>query len=750
MVFWDLIPERCSPLEILHFSIIGEQIVIGPECKYHTELQEIFQLLHPTLQSILLHRLSWDSLRAVQEETYRSVVSGADVLVIAPTAGGKTEAALIPVFDTLLKGPMQGVRCIYIAPLKALINDQELRIEIFASECLLTVQKWHGDVPRGQKGWVYGEAPTFLLITPESLEVLLCEPGLIPDLKSLKFIIIDEIHTFAESRRGIHLKALLSRLDNIAGTKVQRIGLSATVGNPREILHWLSGKRQAEVLVNIAPKLRLTNIICKIERDDEKRNILLRRYIKGKKALVFVNSRSDAEKIALFLTNEEERVFIHHSSLSPGLRREAEEAFFSENSACIICTSTLELGIDIGDLELVIQIGTPLSVSSFLQRLGRAGRRGTVPTLIALLKSPCELITTYAILGSAQERKVEPVHPAKYAYDVLVQQALIQVFSTGRRPKKALIEDLRSLEPFSSFSLHVIGKIIENLVNKEYFTSDGEFLMLGPSAEVEYGRSHGLPLFSVIMGGKEFTAITPDGEVVGTLDARFVTGGKKKSCTLGGRKYRLIYADNTHETVMIAPDNKIPGKGRTFWKSEGTGLSALVTQSVARVIANGVPLLPVSEDNNDIITAVREKLPEKVGINRLYLLRNKQGKNKGYIILTFQGRRWNLVLSLLLKKLIKLPFETEFRDFSIRLISDSTDLTENAILEVITYVQSLTSEEIGEFLPGPSAELWKFGAPLPEDLLKEMAIADYYGIEEFGPILKNCEIHIFERQKSLD
>ena len=219
-------------------------------------MSSVYEGLHESLQSVLLQRLGWSELRDVQEQTCRAVWSGSDVLVLAPTAGGKTEAALIPVTDIMLKEGCRGVACIYISPLKALINDQEGRFLTFAVPTGLEVQKWHGDVPKGDRAWAAGEPPHFLMITPESLEVLMLERKLMADLKNLRFVVIDEVHAFVESERGIHLRCLLDRLDKVAGRNVQRIGLSATVGNPEDVLGWLSapGRAQEVVRVPVPPR----------------------------------------------------------------------------------------------------------------------------------------------------------------------------------------------------------------------------------------------------------------------------------------------------------------------------------------------------------------------------------------------------------------------------------------------------------------------------------------------------------------
>ena len=240
----------------------------------------------------------------------------------------------------------------------------------------LEVQKWHGDVPKGDRAWAAGEPPHFLMITPESLEVLMLERKLMADLKNLRFVVIDEVHAFVESERGVHLRCLLDRLDKVAGRNVQRIGLSATVGNPEEVLGWLSAPGRPQEVVRVPVPPREKKFSFTVEPDEGRRITSLVRVVSGKKAIVFVNSRSDAEKVIKSLRGRVDHLSVHHSSLSPETRREAESAFSREGSACIVCTSSLELGIDIGDLDIVVQLGSPNSVSSFLQRMGQEREAG--------------------------------------------------------------------------------------------------------------------------------------------------------------------------------------------------------------------------------------------------------------------------------------------------------------------------------------------------------------------------------------
>ena len=395
-------------------------------------MSSVFSSLHESLQGVLSQRLAWTDLREVQERAYTAISSGNDVLVIAPTAGGKSEAALIPVMDDILKHGRSGIACLYLSPLKALINDQEERFAAFCTPTSLTVTKWHGDVPKGDRSWKEGEPPHFLMITPESLEVLLQERTVSADLGNVRSIIIDELHAFVETDRGVQLKVLLDRMDGSPGARCS--GSDCRLRQATRRRCWpgsltVAGKRSWSRSRH-RPKEKQFSFL--VEPEERKRIDALAGIVAGKKSLVFVNSRSVAEHLAQALEGRVRNLHIHHSSLSPSTRKSAEDAFLSDDGACIICTSTLELGIDIGDLDVVVQVGPPDSVSSFLQRMGRSGRRGAAAYVAWVLKNPCELLCSVAIIECAMDREVEDLWPPEQPWNVLLQQVFLYLHHRSR------------------------------------------------------------------------------------------------------------------------------------------------------------------------------------------------------------------------------------------------------------------------------------------------------------------------------
>jgi ATP-dependent Lhr-like helicase len=337
-----------------------------------------FDRLHPHLRHAIVHDLGWRVLRPVQEYTIDAVLDGDNAVVLAPTAGGKTEAALFPILSQILTEERTPVAALYVCPIRALLNNLEDRLQGYARMVGLDVFKWHGDVGESRKQ-AFRQAPGHILMTtPESLEVMLISARTDARhlFRGLSTVVIDEVHAFAGDDRGAHLAALMERLVVLCGRDVQRLGLSATVGNPEVIGQWLQGSSQRPFRLVDPPKLPVTRVLELDACDDLDQAALgIARKVRGKKTLVFVESRSKAERVAQSISGSGVEVFIHHSSVSRADRTLAEEQFAHGRNTAIVCTSTMELGIDVGDLDQVLQVDAPATVASFLQRLGRTGRR---------------------------------------------------------------------------------------------------------------------------------------------------------------------------------------------------------------------------------------------------------------------------------------------------------------------------------------------------------------------------------------
>jgi ATP-dependent Lhr-like helicase len=703
-------------------------------------MSSTFSTLHESLQQVLAQRLYWTELREVQERAYTAAAAGKDVLIIAPTAGGKSEAALIPVMDDILKHGRMGVVCLYISPLKALINDQEDRFREFCVPTSLTVMKWHGDVPKGDRGWKEGEPPHFLMITPESLEVLLQEKELSRDLRNVRTVIIDELHAFVESERGVQLKVLLDQLDRITKHPVQRVGLSATTGNPEEVLRWMSDDRHGSELVAIPAPPRDKQFRFIVEEDEEKRIDALVEIVKRRKALVFVNSRSIAERLMRSASGRIRNLHIHHSSLSLATRKESEDAFTSPDGACIICTSTLELGIDIGDLDVVVQVGPPNSVSSFLQRLGRSGRRDKAAYVAWILKDPTEFLCSVAIIECAMKKEVEPLTPLKKPYNVLVQQLCLYLFRNARASRRQLVTSVLSHSAFADIKPEVPDRIVTYLIDQGFLTPDGEMVMLGETAEKEFGRSNWKDLYSTISGGGEYRAVTTDGEVVGKLDARFVNSQKDGELSLGGLGWSIVKCDEDHNLVVVVPSGS--ATSGIFWTGGESGYSPLVCRQVQAIRARGESLLPLADADKEILCTAISRIPEGLRETGLFIHEDKSERGVSVTLYSSNGIQFNRLLTLLLQKQLGSKALVRYNDFVIRILRAGKEGAGERVATAVREVQGMDPEEIRPLLPLPPSEGWKFARAIPESLFREMVFSDHYRVEEFMVSLGDMTVGI--------
>ena len=344
-----------------------------------------FDRLHPGLQYHLANTLRWSGLRPTQAQAVEPILDGRDSLVLAPTAGGKTEAAMFPLLSRMAAEDWQGVSVLYVCPLRALLNNLHPRIDGYCTWLGRSAAVWHGDISQNLRHRILADLPDVLLTTPESLESMLVSTKVDPRVlfADLQAVVIDEIHAFAGDDRGWHLLAVLERLSRIGGRELQRIGLSATVGNPDELLAWLQGSFHARdkslvspaVVAEAQPEITV-DYVGSIANAAK----VIASLHSGEKRLVFVDSRRQAEELGAALRGRGMRP-ISHSSLSAQERRRSEAAFAEARDTVIVATSTLELGVDVGDLDRVIQIGSTRTVASFLQRLGRTGRHGREPQL---------------------------------------------------------------------------------------------------------------------------------------------------------------------------------------------------------------------------------------------------------------------------------------------------------------------------------------------------------------------------------
>lgn len=538
------------------------------------------------------------------------LLAGHNGLILAPTAGGKTEAAMLPLMDNLARKRAQSVAVIYLSPLRALLNNQEARMQILAGLGGGRAFKWHGEVAPGERQRFLDEPAEVLLITPESLEVLLSRPGL--DKKALfadlRAVVIDEIHAFAGDDRGDHLMALLAKLQVHLDNDFQRVGLSATVGNPEKLLEWLRGdsERPSEIIDPGRSKARRLVEVRPLDEDDDP-GVVAAMLARGQKSLFFTDSRGHSEKLQRSLTEAGIRALTHHGSLSREYRAQTETEFRNGRNCCIVCTSTLELGLDVGDLDLVLQHDAPFSVSAFLQRLGRTGRRpGSRGHLAFLTDKKWSFLRAVALVSLAQEGYVEPVAPSRRAYPVLVQQMLLRVVEAGGLPPTQLWESLGSPYPFQGIDSAERREILENLLELGLLSQVDSCLTLGPEGENRFARSNFLDLYCVFDSASQLKVVTESRAAVGHLEAWFVhnLGGIGSSFHLAGRAWLIREIDWQLRQVAVVPSI---GGSSPAWLGPPRLLSFKLCQKILTLLAAEEPVAFLAPVALNLLNELRQE-----------------------------------------------------------------------------------------------------------------------------------------------
>lgn len=492
---------------------------------------DIFSRYAPFIQDFI-YRNNWESLRAIQAAAGDAIFnSDENLLLSASTASGKTEAAFFPILTLFTEDMPRSVGAIYIGPLKALINDQFSRLNELCEEAEIPVWHWHGDVAQSHKSKMLKNPSGILQITPESLEaMLLRKHALIPKLfGDLRFIVIDEVHSLMRGDRGGQTLCLIERLSRLAGVNPRRIGLSATIGEPEAAGEFLAaGTGKGTIIPRIQAKgvrwrLSMEHFYISQQEQADAKDApealpvldsstdkapehadagmgYIFEHTKGKKCLVFVNSREECEAVTTTLrsyceaNHEPDRFLIHHGNLSAAYRETAEAAMKDEDVYMTTCTTaTLELGIDIGKLERAFQIDAPFTVSSFLQRMGRTGRRDLPPEMWFVIREelpeprsmlpetiPWKLLQGIALIQVyIEERWVEPPKLDRLPFSLLYHQTMSTLAASGELSPAELAAKVLTLKYFHRISKDDYRILLRHLLETEHIqrTEEGGLIV---------------------------------------------------------------------------------------------------------------------------------------------------------------------------------------------------------------------------------------------------------------------------------
>lgn len=688
---------------------------------------DALDLLDPILVHHIVNSLGWRSLRPLQQEAMEPVLAGQDAVLLAPTAGGKTEAAVLPLLTRAQRQGWKGTSILYVTPLKALLNNLHPRLETYTGWVGRTAELWHGDVTATRRRRILAQRPDLLLTTPESLEAMLVSVNVDHRafFSGLHSVVVDEVHAFAGDDRGWHLLAVLERLQKVVGRPVQRIGLSATVGNPRQLLDWLQGsgrgRRPGRV---VAPGVTLP------EPDSGDPSVSLPEgrpatpppgdveldYVgsvanaatviaalhRGEKRLVFCESRRTVEELGEQLRLRGVTTFLSHASLSADERRRAEAAFAEARDCVIVSTSTLELGIDVGDLDRVIQIDAPPTVASFLQRLGRTGRRpGTTRNCLFLALDDAGLLSAASLLLAWSRGWVEPVVPPPDPRHLVAQQILALCLQEHRVGENLWQEWWGGLNPFGTAA----EPVVRHLVEQGYLERDGGTLFIGPEAERRFGQRHFMDLTASFTAPPEFTVLSGRTEI-GRTDPDLLTEeveGPRK-LLLAGRSWLVTYIDWRRRRCFVEPTDE---GGRAKWSGFGPERvrSRALTRAARDVLLGSDPPVALTRRAMARLAMAREAHLDVVHPGGTLIIRDGDGDVRWW---TWAGHRANATLAASLS-----PVTIPHRRVDDRFIALRDDLTPQA------WQAALADARAGLTLPEVDIRAvrgLKFAEALPERL----------------------------------
>jgi len=557
-----------------------------------------FGLLHRKIQEEL-YAMRWTNLRPIQVDSIRGVItSDKHIIVSAKTAGGKTEAAFLPILSKICESEDTGVKALYVGPLKALINDQFRRLEELCKRAEIPVFKWHGDVTGSSKKEFLKIPKGVLLITPESIESMFVNRSnrLNDIFGQLEFIVIDEMHSFIGVERGAHLKSLISRLSQMTRYSIRLIGLSATLGDMDLSRKWLL-PRESENISLISDegedkslKFRLHGYLTakKPNTDDTKKADIvfehdeaglddfsqglledLYNLFKGKTALIFGNNKAKLESYAnqVMLRSRQHRDLhqfsIHHGSLSKAIREDAEEELKSDRPTAVFCSTTLEMGIDVGNVSIVGQIDCPWSVSSVSQRIGRSGRHENQPSIMRMFVEELEpdaktglidrlhknFLQALAMSELMFEKWCEPPEINRFHFSTLIQQILSLIAEHGGATADNIFDMLVTRGSFTNIGKRTFIKVLRVIGEKDLIEQTPEkTLILGLVGEKIVNK---FDFYSAFKTSEELRVIH-NGKNIGSI-WQLPIHQIDSYLILAGKRWKILDVNPDRKEITVTP-----------------------------------------------------------------------------------------------------------------------------------------------------------------------------------------------------
>ncbi|MEM3641403.1 MAG: DEAD/DEAH box helicase, partial [Candidatus Bathyarchaeia archaeon] len=568
------------------------------------ESQNAFDLLVKPVRRLVEQR-GFSKPTEPQEKTIPKILEGKNVLLISPTATGKTEAAFLPVLSMLLQEPQApGIKVLYITPLRALNRDMLERLEWWCNNLDIKLAVRHGDTETKERARQARSPPDVLITTPETLQAILSGWVMRQHLQQVRWVIIDEVHEMADSKRGSQLALALERLRTMIGRDFQTIGLSATIGSPEKVAQFLVGDgRSVEIVrVPVARRMRLKIVFPKPEADDFKlaerlythpevaaRLRIIREYIsKHKSVLLFTNTRAISEVLAsrFKVWDIDFPVSIHHGSLAKPSRIAAERGLKNGELKGLVCTSSLELGIDVGRIDLVIQYMSPRQVTRLIQRVGRSGHRiGRIAEGIIVTMDSDDTLEALAIAKRALKEDLEPVEIPPKPYDALAHQIAGLLLKQKRLEFSEILEMFRNAYPYADLTMEDVEKILSYMHTRFprlAWVSSEDKVALKPrrtKALFEYYFDN----LSMIPEEKQYLVVDESSDsAIGVLDEAFMAEYGKPGIKfiIRGSPWRILHvsADKVYVKPVDDPTGSIPS-----WVGEEIPVPFEVAQEVGSI-----------------------------------------------------------------------------------------------------------------------------------------------------------------------
>ncbi|MFB6089829.1 MAG: DEAD/DEAH box helicase, partial [Halobellus sp.] len=521
-----------------------------------------------------------------QRRAIPPLAAGRDALVIAPTGTGKTETAMLPVFDAIVRADddeREGISALYVTPLRALNRDMRQRLEWWGQELEIEIDVRHGDTTQYQRQQQADDPPDVLVTTPETLQAMLTGKKLRRALSDVRHVVVDEVHELASAKRGAQLTVGLERLRALAG-QFQRVGLSATVGSPEEVGKFLTGNRDFEIVeVDVGSDVSFTVTHPEVTPEDEMlagelaTDAEIASHVRAIRdlvrdhasTLVFVNTRQTAEALGSRFKALGEPIEVHHGSLATDVRIDVEDRFKSGDLDALVCTSSMELGIDVGRVDHVVQYGSPREVARLLQRVGRAGhRRDEVSRGTIVTAEPDDTLEALAIARRAEAGEVEPARIHHASLDTVANQIVGVVMDEGEVSARRAYELVTAAYPFSDLDEETFREVVRELSKNRLLWLDEDADRLeksGGTWQYFYANLSMIPDEETY----EVHDISSRGQI-GTLDERFVVNFAEPGAAFiqRGEMWRINDIDDEDGRVNVTPIEDPSGEVPSWTGSE--------------------------------------------------------------------------------------------------------------------------------------------------------------------------------------